>query len=165
MENLQPVLYGGNLTATDLDLFLSESSNSYLLYLGPALIERINCSPERLDYKMLVGRLYNAGWRISQIKQAFGHDSRTIKKWAEALNSDDVDFIVRAFSGRGYFKKLTPSAIRYIKKRYLDLKGTVTNFRKIISVEIISIFLITLSTETLRQLFREADEAQIETLN
>jgi len=98
-ENLHPVLVNGNQVTTDLDLFLSKDSNCYSLFLGPALIEQISCDEETLAYKCLVGRLYNAGWKISVLCKAFNHDGRTIRKWASALLSPDPDFIIRGRLG------------------------------------------------------------------
>ena len=77
--NIQPVLSGGNVVATDLHLVLSESSDSILVFLGTALLERIGCSREALQYKMLVGRLANAGWSLSALQRAFGHDPRALR--------------------------------------------------------------------------------------
>jgi hypothetical protein len=53
---MQPILSGGTGVATDLHVVLSESSGSVLVFLGTALLERIGCSREALQYKMLVGR-------------------------------------------------------------------------------------------------------------
>ena len=87
MDNVQPILCGGNGVATDLQIVLSESSDSILVFLGVALLERIRCSPEALEYKMLVGRLVNAGKPLEELRRAFGHDPRTMKRWAAALNA------------------------------------------------------------------------------
>lgn len=157
-HNLQPLLFGGKRYATDLDLVLSEVDNNYCLYLGPALVERISCNEESLAYKCLVGRLYNAGWKMGQLRSIFTHDSRTIQKWADALLSDDPEFIVKTFSGRGARKKTSPEAIRFIKARYLELKNKRSDFRRQISVEVASYFNVLLSRETLRKIFRAADE-------
>jgi hypothetical protein len=156
--NLQPVLSGGNGKATDLDLFLCPSGNNYLLYLGPALIERINCDERTLEYKIMVGRLYNAGWIAAELSRHFNHDPRTFKKWGEALQSSDPDFIIRAFSGRGFYKKMTPAAERFICSRYQELKGSCRDYRQRIVKETTAIFKIEISCEILRQIFRRVDQ-------
>ncbi len=155
--NVQPVLSGGNGVTTDLHLVLSESSGSVLVFLGTALLERIGCSREALQYKMLVGRLANAGWSLSALQRAFGHDPRTVKKWAAALLSEDVEFAVRAFGGRGGGRKVTPAVARYVKQRYRELCGQRRDFRQTVVGEVADLFGERLSREVLRRLFRQAD--------
>jgi hypothetical protein len=72
--NAHPALCGGNGKATDLDVVLSEGSGIVSVFLGTALLERLRCSPEALQYRMLVGRLVNAGWRPSELQGVFGRD-------------------------------------------------------------------------------------------
>ncbi len=84
VANLQPLPVGGNGAVTDLQLVVSENSDSILVFLGTAVLERIRCSREALEYKMLVGRLVNAGWSLSRLQAAFGRDPRTMKRWAAA---------------------------------------------------------------------------------
>ena len=79
MGNVQPVLCGGNGKATDLQLVLSESSGSVSVFLGTALLERLRCSPEALQHIALASRLVNAGWRLTELRGAFGHDPRMAK--------------------------------------------------------------------------------------
>ena len=128
--NVQPLLCPGNGVATDLQLVLSEDSDSILVFLGTAVLERIRCSREALQYKMLVGRLANAGWSLSELGRLFGHEPRTVKKWAAALLSEDMEFVVRAFSGRGSDRKVTPAVARYVKQRYRDLRGQRRDYRQ-----------------------------------
>ncbi len=163
MANLQPLLVGGNGAVTDLQLVVSENSDSILVFLGTAVLERIRCSREALEYKMLVGRLVNAGWSLSRLQAAFGHDPRTMKRWAAALLSEDVEFAVRAFGGRGSTRKLTPPMVRYIKRRYGELRGTVRGYRVLIEAEVADLFGTRVSGETLRKVFREADRESSET--
>ncbi|MBT7702425.1 MAG: hypothetical protein HN700_19215 [Verrucomicrobia bacterium] len=49
------------------------------VFLGTALPERLCCSPEALQYKMLVVRPVNAGWRLGELRAVFGHDPRMAK--------------------------------------------------------------------------------------
>jgi hypothetical protein len=155
--NVQPVLCGGNGKATDLQLVVSVSSGSVSVFLGTALLERLRCTPEALQYRMLVGRLANAGWRLSELQEVFGHDPRTVKRWAAALLSEDVEFIVQAFGGRGAHGKVSVALARYGKRRYGELRGIVRNYREVIRAEVLDLFGERLSGETLRRLFREAD--------
>ena len=160
MENLQLVLAGDKGVTTDLTVFLSESERALFVYLGLALLERVEYSANQFAYKMLIGRLVNAGVKLINLKRQFKHDTRTMKRWAKALKSDNPDVIVRAFAGRGPLPKVIGPIIRLVKMRYLSLKGVVRNYRQIIAAEIKECFGETLSRETLRQIFRLAREEQ-----
>ncbi len=160
MSTLQPLLMGDSTVATDLSLFLSEDGSNILAFLGVALLERIRSSPQQLQYKMLIGRMVNAGHRLSDLRRQFGHDPRTMKRWAAALQSDDPEFIVRVFAGRSRGRKMTPAAARYARRRYrqLRLRGE-TAYRETIRCELSDYFGVEVCGEVLRRLFREADRA------
>ena len=160
MKNLQLVLAGGKGVSTDLTIFLSNSESDLLVYLGVALLERVDYNPNQFAYKMLIGRLVNAGVALMELNRQFKHDGRTMKKWAEGLKSDDPDFIVRAFAGRGPFAKVIGPMIRLVKMRYLALKGVVRNYRQVIAREVEECFGEKISRETLRHLFKLAREEQ-----
>lgn len=155
--NVQPLLIGGKGIATDLHVVVSESSKDLLVFLDTALLECIGGSREALQYKMLAGRLANAGWPLIVLQRALGHDRRTVKKWAAALLSDDVDEVARAFGGRGQDRKVTAAVSRYVKKRYRELNGQRRDFRRTVAGEVADLFGERLSPEVLRRLFREAD--------
>ena len=158
MENLQPLLVSCKYTATDLSLMLSSDGRDIFAFLDTALLERISCSPEKLEYKILVGRMVNAGHSLSELKKAFGHDPRTMKRWGAALQSDDPEFIVSVFSGRGGAGKVTPALKKYITRRYLELrKRNDQEYREKIKGEASDYFDTDLSGETLRKIFRAAD--------
>lgn len=156
MENLQLVLTGDKGVTTDLTIFLSASERDLLVYLGVSLLERVEYNRNQFAYKMLIGRLVNAGVSLIKLKRRFHHDSRTMKKWAKALTSEDPDVIVRAFAGRGPLPKVIGPMIRLVKMRYIALKGVVRNYRQVIAREVEECFGETLSRETLRQLFNLA---------
>ena len=61
MQNLQPLLVSRKETSTDLSLMLSSDGKDIFAFLDTALLERISCSRERLEYKILVGRIVNSG--------------------------------------------------------------------------------------------------------
>ncbi|MDP6477411.1 MAG: hypothetical protein QF502_05835 [Nitrospinaceae bacterium] len=158
MKNLQLILAGVKGTTTDLTVFLSDSERALFVYLGLALLERVESDPNTFAYKMLVGRLVNAKISLEELKRQFKHDPRTMKRWAEALKSNDPEFIVRAFAGRGFLPKVIGPMIRMVKMRYLQLRTTVRNYRQIIAREVEECFGETVSRETLRQLFAVARE-------
>lgn len=160
MQNIQPLLVSRNSAATDLSLMLSSDGRDIFAFLDTALFERISCSPDRLEYKLLVGRMVNAGHRLTDLKNAFGHDARTMKRWGAALKSDNPEFIARVFSGRGGSGKITPVLKRYVTRRYLELhRNGDRRYREKIREDVAEYFDEQLSGETMRKLFREADNA------
>jgi len=160
MNNIQPLLVSRNSAATDMSLMLSSDGKDIFAFLDTALLERVSCSPERLEYKLLVGRMVNAGHRLTDLKKAFGHDARTMKRWGFALQSEDSDFIARVFSGRGGRGKVTAVLKRYVTRRYLELRGNGDrHYREKIREEVKEYFSEELAGETLRKLFREADNS------
>lgn len=83
MENLQLVLTGDKGVTTDLTIFLSASERELFVYLGVALLERVAYNRNQFAYKMLIGRLVNAGVALAKLKRQFNHDSRTMKRWSK----------------------------------------------------------------------------------
>lgn len=162
MTTLQPLLMSDSKVATDLSLFLSEDGTDILAFLGVSLLERIRCCPHHLQYKMLIGRMVNAGHRLSNLRRQFGHDPRTMKRWASALQSDDPEFVVRVFSGRSRGRKMTPAAARYAARRYRELllRGE-TAYREKIRCELSDYFGIEVCGEVLRRIFRDADRSAV----
>lgn len=158
---IQPLLCGGESIGTDLSVFLNEDESTYDAYVGVALLERVPIDPEALGQKMLVGRLYNAGVKLCELRRRFGHDNRTIKKWGSALKSGDVDEMIRAFAGRGYRKKATPELIRYARQLYRD--RTVLNFgpnyREQIILMIKEVFRVTISASLASAIFAGTEES------
>ncbi len=158
MQNLQPLLVSRKCTATDLSLMLSSDGKDIFAFLDTALLERIGCSRDRLEYKILVGRMVNAGHSLTDLKNSFGHDARTMKRWGAALQSDDPEFIARVFSGRGDAGKVTPALKRYVFRRHLELQEKcISGHREKIQSEVARYFGVPLSGETLRKMFRAAE--------
>ncbi len=158
MFTLQPLLTPRHGLGSDLCLFSSSDHSELFAFLGTALLERVPLRPEVLRYKMMVGRLVNAGHRLRELQSQFGHDPRTMKRWAAALQSDDAEFALRAFGGRGKPGKVSAALARFVKSRYRELRGKGGgDYRRTIGSEVEEYFGERLSGETLRKLFREAD--------
>jgi len=156
---IQPVLFGGECIGTDLSVFLNEDESTYDAYIGVALLERVPVDPKALGQKMLVGRLYNAGVKLCELRRRFGHDNRTIKKWGAALQSGDIDAMVRAFAGRGYGKKATPELIRYARQLYRDrsILNLGANYRQRIILMIEEVFAVRISASLASAIFAGAE--------
>jgi hypothetical protein len=154
-------LFCGKGATNDLGLVINRESGTILVTLGVAVLERIRCDPAQLQYKLLVGRLVNAGCSLAELRAHFGHDNRTMKRWAAALTSDDPAFAVRALSGRGAEGKVTAAIRRYVTERYRSLRGQRCDYRQAIGRDVLAYFGERLSRETLRQLFRAVDREAV----
>ena len=157
--SLQPVLGCGEGVASDLTVFLDHGGTTYEVYLGVALLERVGTDPESMSRKMLVGRLYNAGVPVGELRETFRHDPRTIKKWASALLSADIDQIARAFAGREGRRKTTPELIRYAQQLYRDRHILGRDYRAAIIDKVADVFGLRISTTTASAIFASAREA------
>jgi hypothetical protein len=158
---LQPVLAGCEGTTSDLSVFLSRAEKNYDVYIGVALLERVGVDPEVIQRKMLVGRLFNAGFSQRKLSETFRHDARTIKKWAAAIVSGDIDEMASAFTGRGGTRKISPELIRYAQQLYRDRQMLGRNYRQIIISKIEEVFCVRISATVASAIFRaESDHSR-----
>jgi len=158
MESLHPILCGSNKTVSDITVYLKDDGRTLVVYMGCGLLCETPCDPGNLLYKTLVGWLRLMGFKTSHLKEKLGHDNRTITAWSKALLSSDPGDAARIFAGRGGVGKLTGPLVRFVKMQYRLLKGRVAGFRREISSLVKEVFGHELSGETLRQIFRSADE-------
>ena len=152
-NTLQPVLSCGEAATSDISVFLSQGGTTYDVYLGVALLERVGADREALARKMLVGRLRNAGASLRELADRFGHDPRTIRKWAAALRSSDIDEMARAFVGREGTRKVTPELMRYVWQLSRQREMLGRNYREVIIDRIAEVFAVRLSTTTVSEIF------------
>jgi hypothetical protein len=153
-HTLQPVLACDKGTASDITVFHSRAGEVYEVYIGIALLERVGTDPETVQRKMLVGRLHNAGIPLRELGEKFGHDARTVKKWAAAILTTDVDEMARAFAGRGGRGKITPEVIRYGRQLYRERARFGKNYRQVIIGKIEEVFCVRISSTTASEIFR-----------
>jgi hypothetical protein len=139
---------------TDLAIYKSPCGGQLHFNLGLALMEVVPNVPEHAQYKMALGRLVNADWSLRDLERQFGHDHRTLTRWGEALKSSDSAFVARMFAGRGPVPKITEPVAKFAAVRYKELRGTVRDYSKRIAAEVLNVFGVTLSGESLRQVFR-----------
>lgn len=156
--SLQPILSCGEGICSDISIFLNRGGTEYEVYLGVALLERVGADPEVTQRKMLVGRLYNAGVPVVELGEKFGHDPRTIKKWAAALLSSDIDEMARAFAGRAGRRRTSPELIRYARQLYRDRHILGRNYRQVIIEKVAEVFGVRISTSTASAIFASAQK-------
>jgi len=159
---LQPVLVCGQSDGTDMSVFTSGAGLTYEVYIGVALLERVEIGPKKLQHKMLVGRLYNAGVAVGRLQEAFGHEPRTIKRWGDALRSGDIEEMARVFGGRSARRKVTPELIKYAQQLYRERERFGKSFRAAIIQKVGEVFEVSISPTVASNIFRlerESSEA------
>jgi hypothetical protein len=123
------------------------------VYYGLELLEVVSADRNAPSFKMLVGRLYNAGLSRRVLQETFRVDLKTIQRWAAALRSRDGEELVRVLAGRRAGRKLTPQIEAYVRARWADLSRSETyGIGKRLRKEIESVFAVKLCQETLRPL-------------
>jgi hypothetical protein len=126
------------------------------VYYGLELLEVVSAEPSDPNFKMLVGRLYNAGVSLRVLQQTFQIDSKTIQRWGRALRSRDAQQLIRGLEGRRASRKLTPQIKEDVRARWPNLvKEGLYGIGKRLRQEIRAVFGVKLSQETLRPLLGE----------
>jgi hypothetical protein len=131
------------------------------VYYGLELLEVVSAKREDPSFKMLVGRLHNAGVSLRVLQETFESDAKTIRRWGRALRSRDAQELIRVLEGRRGSRKLSPEIKAYVRARWSDLvKAGSYGIGKRLRQEIQKIFGVKLSQETLRPLMGELRREQ-----
>ncbi len=129
------------------------------VYFGAVLLEVIDDTPNNLNLKFMIARLFNARVNKQNLVKVFGYCYNTIKRWAEALKTNDALTIVDALSGQGAPKKLTVEIQSYVTHRFKSVfVENKYSYSKEIRIEIQDVFNQDISAETLRPLFNKLKE-------
>ncbi|MGH9603353.1 MAG: hypothetical protein ACRD24_13295, partial [Terriglobales bacterium] len=142
-------------------LYLKEEENSLHVFYGLELLEVVPNDPQHSAYKLLVGRLYNAGLKVRVLEEVFQTDRKTIRLWGQALRSRDPEQLQRVLLGRETARKRTVAIEAYARQRWrqLQVEGW-RNYRQKLGQEIREIFGISLSRESLRLLLKDLKQEQ-----
>ena len=137
-------------------LYLDEEEEHFHVYYGLELLEVVPNDTEHIAYKLLVGRLYNAGLKVRVLEEVFGVDRKTMRGWGQALRSGDPEQLERALLGREVCRKRTAGIDGYVSHRWPQLQEEgCRNYRQRLQGEIEQIFGVRLSGEALRQMLKE----------
>ena len=99
MKNLQLIL-GVDKSNPLFSLYVSpETPEQIEVYFGLALLEKVERGKNSLQFKLLLGRLYNAGYKRKELTAAFNVDLKSIRRWGNALKSNDYALMEAAFAG------------------------------------------------------------------
>jgi len=126
------------------------------VYYGFELLEIVPDQPEAPAFKMLAGRLYNAGLKVQSLTEVFEVDRKTLQRWGRALQGGDAQELIRVLAGRSAGRKLTPVIEAFVRQRWprLAAQGVYGSSQRL-RQEIHEIFQVDLSAETLRPLVQE----------
>jgi hypothetical protein len=152
----------GSLDITLLERVNSSGEKELSLFIGLAELERIPFKREHVLFKMLIGRLYNCGYRLNDLVAKFGPSHKTIRRWGKALLSSDLDYIRKVFSGHENKRKITPEIDGFIRGSFNAIKDNVKNYSQIIINEIGARYNKTISGESLRIIFNDERKFAIE---
>lgn len=130
METLHHLL-GTNKRNPFIEVLSShENPDEISVYYGFRLLEVVRRGKDSIEEKLLVGRLYNAGFCRRALCSAFDTSRKTLAKIANALKSGDSDRLSKAISGRS--KKIPPQIEYYIRRKirevYLEKKCHTNTF-------------------------------------
>jgi hypothetical protein len=126
------------------------------VYYGCELLEVVPDDRQHPAFKLLVGRLSNAGVRLATLCQFFDADPKTIRRWGRALLSDDPHRLFQVLAGREGPRKLTPEVRSFVAVRFPQIYAqSRSGYSQRIRNEIREIFKVSLSGECLRPLFQQ----------
>ncbi len=126
------------------------------VYFGAAALEVVDDNAHNTNLKFLIARLFNARVKKQSLVETFGYSYNTLKRWGEAIKTNDALTIVQAFSGQGAPKKLTVEIRSFVIHRFKSIyEENKYSYSKEIRDEILEVFNQKISSETLRPLFNE----------
>jgi len=156
---LQPLLLPGK-DGNPFSVHISPDKDTLEVYFGYALLERINNGKDSFQYKYLLARLYNAGFKQTTLRDVFGHAISTLRRWGNALKSGDAGAILKAFSGQGARQAVTQGIEDFIRSEFRRIyPQNKYTYSKVIKERVQEVFKIGLSSESLRKIF--AKEKQL----
>jgi transposase len=125
------------------------------VYYGAELLEVVPEDRRHVTFKLLVGRLFNAGVKGTALRRCFGVDRKTMQRWGQALQSGDAEQLVRALAGRGGHRKLTPEIQSFVRMRFPEIyQRSRAGYSQRVREEIARVFGVNLSGECLRVLLK-----------
>ena len=152
---LQPVL-GTDKGNPIFSVYRQEGAAPSLhVYYGAELLEVVPEDRRHPAFKLLIGRLYNAGVKGLALRQNFRVDRKTMRRWGQALQSEDPEQLVQALAGRGGQRKLTREIRAFVTVRFPEIYGrSRACYSQRLRAEIKAVFGVTLSGECLRPLLK-----------
>ena len=150
MSELQQIL-GTDKRNPCFTVCRQSETNELLLFFGAELLERLPDDRDHVQYKLLVAQLYNARVNSRCLKETFGVDFKTMRRWGRALESGDADELVRVLAGRQAIRKFSLEIQAFVRMRFPHIyRDNRRSYSKVMREEINQVFGVNLSAETLR---------------
>lgn len=137
-------------------VYEDDSGQRLLVFYGFEIIEIVNNDPKDPACKLLLGRLYNSGVKLSALCESFGVDPKTVRRWGKGLLQGDPVELIRVLEGRAARRKRTVAVEKFARLRWPELVaervyGAVGRLQR----EIQSVFGVAISRSGLQSLIRE----------
>ena len=82
-------------------LYEDDSGERLIVFYGYSIIEIVNNDREDPAWKLLLGRLCNAGVKLKALCETFEVDPKTVRRWGRVLCKNDPVELIRVLEGRG----------------------------------------------------------------
>ncbi len=151
---LQPLLGSDKANPLFEILIDPKMPGELLVHFATHLMETVTAGS--FEEKLLVARLYNAGFSRKRLQEVFDFDRKTMMAWGDALKSGDTARIQKIFFGQGPEPKIKPAHEAFIRKKYHELfpeHGCHTNAK--IREALKGTFEIEVCHETIRSILTE----------
>lgn len=93
-------------------LFDPKLPDDLLVHFGMKFLEKV--PRNSFQEKLLIARLFNAGFNQTILSETFGYDRKTMRRWGNLLKSGEPENIKRIGEGQGASKKITNDRLQYI---------------------------------------------------
>ena len=154
-RHLQELL-GTDKKNPSFTIYRDKSDGCLHVYFGASLYERIKGGPQCCEYRVMLGRLYNAGVKVAALEKAFEVGGKTLKRIGKALQGGDSDELVRVLAGRGHKRKLTAAIRGYMRMRFPRVyEADRYRYRQTLITEVKEVFGEEVSGETVRSICQE----------
>jgi hypothetical protein len=126
------------------------------VYFGLAYLEKVKNRQDGFQYKYLLARLYNTGYKRKTLHETFGHAISTLQRWGDAVKSGEIDKILKAFIGQGAGRIMTEEIESFIRSEFQRIypENKYTYSSEILG-RVAEVFKVEFSSERLRNIFAE----------
>jgi hypothetical protein len=126
------------------------------VYYGAELLEQVKGDRRSCEYKLLLGRLYNAGVKVSALEEAFGVGGKTLRRYGRAMEKGDAEELVWVLAGRGAKRKLTVEIRSYVRMRFRRVyEQERYRYNQRLRAEVLEVFGVRVSGEAVRGICQE----------
>ena len=126
------------------------------VFFGAEPLETVPWDQNRPAFKLLLGRLFNAGISRKALRETFGVCYTTQARWGKALLEKDPQKLLRVLAGSGAPRKLTAQVRSFVETIYPAVHAQERRRPSaLIREQIEKVFGVPISGETLRPLLRE----------